>query len=216
MGIRPAGLGAVIGSPRPSRIGHLPVEILESKLFKPGIRPGVVPRPHLAARLLPARAVPTVALVAPAGYGKTTLLARAGPRARPGAPAEAQRLRRLLSHALPSREPTRPQKRVVAGATSSLREPGTTGGWCLPTTTCSNALSPSRGPTSAMTRTRRSAVGPFEYSANRFVGHCAVCARALAIPATGEPLSDVRAAIQFVATHDHGQAACRSDPSEPG
>src|SRR4051794_5178362 len=76
MGIRPAGLGAVIGSPRPSRIGHLPVEILESKLFKPGIRPGVVPRPHLVAQLLAARAVPTVSVVAPAGYGKTTLLAQ--------------------------------------------------------------------------------------------------------------------------------------------
>src|SRR4051794_10168614 len=75
MGIRPAGLGAVIGSPRPSRIGDLPVEILESKLFKPGIRPGVVARPRLVAQLVAARAVPTVAVVAPAGYGKTTLLA---------------------------------------------------------------------------------------------------------------------------------------------
>lgn len=53
---------------------------------------------------------------------------------------------------------------------------------------------------------RRSAVGPFEYSGNRFVGHCAICARALLMPATGEPLADVRAAIHFVATHDHGQA----------
>src|SRR3954452_1694240 len=75
MGIRPAGVRAVIGSPRPSRIGDLPVEILESKLFKPGIRPGVVARPRLVAQLVAARAVPTVAVVAPAGYGKTTLLA---------------------------------------------------------------------------------------------------------------------------------------------
>ena len=53
---------------------------------------------------------------------------------------------------------------------------------------------------------RRSAVGPSEYSGNRFVGHCAVCARALLIPPAGEALADVRAAIHFVATHDHGDA----------
>jgi LuxR family maltose regulon positive regulatory protein len=55
--------------------GDLPVEVLESKLFKPAIRPGVVPRPSLLARLRAARYIPTVAVVAPAGYGKTTLLA---------------------------------------------------------------------------------------------------------------------------------------------
>jgi hypothetical protein len=52
----------------------------------------------------------------------------------------------------------------------------------------------------------RSAVGSFEFSGNRFVGHCAVCARAPLIPATGERPADVSAAIHFVATHDHGQA----------
>jgi LuxR family maltose regulon positive regulatory protein len=51
------------------------VEILESKLYRPGIRPGVIPRPALLARLRAARPAPTVAVVAPAGYGKTTLLA---------------------------------------------------------------------------------------------------------------------------------------------
>ena len=51
---------------------------------------------------------------------------------------------------------------------------------------------------------RRSDVGAFEYSRDRFVGNCIVCSRALLIPPTGEPLSDVRAAIQFVATHSHG------------
>jgi len=54
--------------------GHLPVEILESKLFEPVLRPGVVPRPGLLARLRAARDGPTVAVVAPAGYGKTTLV----------------------------------------------------------------------------------------------------------------------------------------------
>jgi hypothetical protein len=51
---------------------------------------------------------------------------------------------------------------------------------------------------------RRSAVGSFEYSGDRFVGRCTICSRALLLPPTGQPLSDVRAAVQFVATHDHG------------
>ena len=68
-----AGRFAVVGGP----VRHqddLPVEILESKLYRPAIRPGVVPRPALLTRLRAARSVPTVAVVAPAGYGKTTLL----------------------------------------------------------------------------------------------------------------------------------------------
>ena len=75
MAIRPAGEPAVVGLHSSRRSGGLPVEILESKLFTPAIRPGVVPRPHLLARLRAARTVPIVAVVAPAGYGKTTLLA---------------------------------------------------------------------------------------------------------------------------------------------
>ncbi|WP_222263313.1 LuxR C-terminal-related transcriptional regulator [Modestobacter marinus] len=59
----------------PHTLRDLPIEILESKLYTPTIRPGVVPRPELLARLRAAREVPTVAVVAPAGYGKTTLLA---------------------------------------------------------------------------------------------------------------------------------------------
>ena len=51
---------------------------------------------------------------------------------------------------------------------------------------------------------RRVAAASFEYSGDRFLGHCTVCARALLIPLTGEPLTDVRAAIQFVAAHNHG------------
>jgi LuxR family maltose regulon positive regulatory protein len=51
------------------------VEVLESKLYQPAIRPAVISRPQLLARLRAARAVPTVAVTAPAGYGKTTLLA---------------------------------------------------------------------------------------------------------------------------------------------
>ena len=51
---------------------------------------------------------------------------------------------------------------------------------------------------------RRVAGGSFEYSGHQFVGNCALCSRALLIPATGEPLSDVRAAVLFVAAHSHG------------
>ena len=51
---------------------------------------------------------------------------------------------------------------------------------------------------------RRVANASFEYSGDRFLGHCAVCSRALLVPLTGEPLSDVRAAIHFVAAHAHG------------
>ena len=48
-------------------------ELLESKLRPPWSRPGLVPRSALIQRLLASEA-PIVAVVAPAGYGKTTLL----------------------------------------------------------------------------------------------------------------------------------------------
>jgi hypothetical protein len=51
---------------------------------------------------------------------------------------------------------------------------------------------------------RRVAGAAFEYSGHRFLGNCTVCSRALLIPVTGEPLSDVRAANLFVAAHNHG------------
>jgi LuxR family maltose regulon positive regulatory protein len=75
MATRPVGARVVSGPPGSPRLAGLPVDVLESKLFRPTIRPGVVARPQLLARLRAARAVPTVAVVAPAGYGKTTLLA---------------------------------------------------------------------------------------------------------------------------------------------
>ena len=51
---------------------------------------------------------------------------------------------------------------------------------------------------------RRSGAGATEYSADRFVGFCAVCAGPPLVPPDGEPLPDIRAAIQFVAQHRHG------------
>src|SRR5215213_8114860 len=60
---------------RPRSRSDLPVEVLESKLYRPMIRPGVIPRPALIDRLGADRDVPVVAITAPPGYGKTTLLA---------------------------------------------------------------------------------------------------------------------------------------------
>jgi LuxR family maltose regulon positive regulatory protein len=59
-------------------------DLSESKLHVPIARPGIVERPELLHRLLAASASPVIAVVAPPGYGKTTLLAqwaaRTGPR----------------------------------------------------------------------------------------------------------------------------------------
>jgi LuxR family maltose regulon positive regulatory protein len=51
-------------------------ELVESKLHPPSARPGIVPRTALVDRLLASHAVPVVCVVAPPGYGKTTLLAQ--------------------------------------------------------------------------------------------------------------------------------------------
>ncbi len=51
-------------------------QVLESKLRHPWVRPGIVSRGALVDRLLATDAVPVVCVVAPAGYGKTTLLAQ--------------------------------------------------------------------------------------------------------------------------------------------
>ena len=52
------------------------LELVESKLHPPPARPGIVPRTGLVDRLLASAAVPVVCVVAPPGYGKTTLLAQ--------------------------------------------------------------------------------------------------------------------------------------------
>src|SRR5215207_1358038 len=49
--------------------------VTEAKLFRPPIRPGIVRRNALVQRLRNAEAASVVAITAPAGYGKTTLLA---------------------------------------------------------------------------------------------------------------------------------------------
>ena len=52
--------------------------LVESKLRAPWVRPGIVARAGLVERLLATASVPLVCVVAPAGYGKTTLLAQWG------------------------------------------------------------------------------------------------------------------------------------------
>jgi LuxR family maltose regulon positive regulatory protein len=52
------------------------LELVESKLHPPPARPGIVARALLVDRLLASAGVPVVCVVAPAGYGKTTLLAQ--------------------------------------------------------------------------------------------------------------------------------------------
>src|SRR5215213_11924575 len=57
------------------------LELVESKLHPPPGRPGIVARTGLVERLLASDAVPVGCVVAPAGYGKTTLLAQWAQRA---------------------------------------------------------------------------------------------------------------------------------------
>jgi hypothetical protein len=51
--------------------------------------------------------------------------------------------------------------------------------------------------------TIRRSIASLEYSGARFTGYCAVCSQAGLTPPSGEPLRDVRAAVQFVAAHRH-------------
>jgi hypothetical protein len=96
---------------------------------------------------------------------------------------------------------------AIEGATPPRRGPGTPGG-AVPSDDDllerTLAFSGSFVSDDGNVTIQRSGVGSFEYSGDRFVGQCAVCSRALLIPRSGQPLSDVRAAVQFVAAHDHG------------
>jgi len=58
-------------------VPQLPVfDFLESKIQVPTLRPGLVSRTALVNKLRAATSVPVVTVVAPAGYGKTTLLSQ--------------------------------------------------------------------------------------------------------------------------------------------
>src|SRR5215213_2289980 len=60
--------------PDGSEADRLPL-ILRTKITPPALRPGLVARPALVAQLRTAAAHPLTLLIAPAGFGKTTLLA---------------------------------------------------------------------------------------------------------------------------------------------
>lgn len=63
------------GAPRDTDTVGPPFELLMSKLTAPRLRPEAVGRPAVLERLRAAGNTPVVAVIAPPGYGKTTLLA---------------------------------------------------------------------------------------------------------------------------------------------
>ena len=74
VGLQRAGAKAVLYGP--STPPALPFEIVESKIHVPPLLAGTVSRTALVNRLRAAGAFPLVLMVAPAGYGKTTLLSQ--------------------------------------------------------------------------------------------------------------------------------------------
>jgi LuxR family maltose regulon positive regulatory protein len=75
---RLAGRRASEALPRPRvrRAANLPFDVVDSKIHVPGLRSGTVSRTGLVNRLRACSAFPVVTITAPAGYGKTTLLAQ--------------------------------------------------------------------------------------------------------------------------------------------
>ena len=61
---------------RAQRVSRLGLDLLASKVRRPPVRPGTVSRPFLIERLRGDDRCPIVSVVAPPGYGKTTLLAQ--------------------------------------------------------------------------------------------------------------------------------------------
>src|SRR5262252_5876795 len=61
---------------RPSQAGGLALDLVASKLHPPPVRPGTVDRSPLVERLAQGDPRPVISVAAPAGYGKTTLLAQ--------------------------------------------------------------------------------------------------------------------------------------------
>jgi len=98
--LRQLGADAEPRRPGPQRRGKADRRAGAAGTGAPRVAPGLVPRPRLQRALAAAADLPLVAIAAPAGYGKTTLLAEwcargdrpfAWPRpeelAEPGAPA---------------------------------------------------------------------------------------------------------------------------------
>ena len=61
---------------RPPSVGRPAFDLIAAKLLRPLVRPGTIRRTLLIERLARDDARPVVSVVAPAGYGKTTLLAQ--------------------------------------------------------------------------------------------------------------------------------------------
>src|SRR5580704_4183404 len=84
MGLEVTGAPSVISDGRPETAPRPSFDLSESKLEPPRGRPGMVVRKTLVDRLIAAQA-PVITVIAPPGYGKTTLLAqwaeRIGPHA---------------------------------------------------------------------------------------------------------------------------------------
>jgi hypothetical protein len=66
------------------------------------------------------------------------------------------------------------------------------------------AFSGSYASDDGMVTISRSVGQAFAYSGDRFVGRCAGCVGALLMSPAGVSLSDIAAAVRFVALHDHG------------
>ncbi len=84
-----------LAQPREAEILGVPAALLETKLYVPRSRRGLVSRPRLSERLDRGTASKLVLVSAPAGFGKTTLLSE-WLAARPAAPA-GERLAAWLS-----------------------------------------------------------------------------------------------------------------------
>jgi LuxR family transcriptional regulator, maltose regulon positive regulatory protein len=68
---------STLHSAREMRLAGAPsFDLIKGKLLRPLVRPGTIRRPGLIERLARGDSRPIVAVVAPAGYGKTTLLAQ--------------------------------------------------------------------------------------------------------------------------------------------
>ena len=61
---------------QPRRAARPGFDLMTSKLRRPAARPGTIPRSSLIGRLAADGSPPIVSVVAPSGYGKTTLLAQ--------------------------------------------------------------------------------------------------------------------------------------------
>jgi LuxR family maltose regulon positive regulatory protein len=73
LGVKASGVREPPGRQDPGRPGF---DLMTSKLRRPAARPGIVHRASLVGRLTADGSPPIVSVVAPSGYGKTTLLAQ--------------------------------------------------------------------------------------------------------------------------------------------